>query len=221
VIRVDEFTVKLEVPKPLNSTLDTLRKFVPVMKTFDPIVPLLGDTLVTDGAGAATTVKLPLLVAAPLGVTTLISPVVALLGTVTVICVGEFTVNAKELAAWPLNVTAIAPVKLVPSRITVDPIVPLDGSTLARVGAAAADTVKLIEVATPLGVATVMGPVVAFVGTVAVIWVGERTVKTAAIPLNSTETVPWKFAPRMVIGLPGEAKGSKAVIVGAASGFTV
>jgi len=47
------------------------------------------------------------------------------------------------------------------------------------------DTVKLDElIPVPLGVVTLIGPVVTPDGTVAVIWVGELTVKVAAEPLK-------------------------------------
>jgi hypothetical protein len=56
------------------------------------------------------TVKLPLLVAVPFGVVTVIEPLLAPAGTVVLICVGADGV----VAAVPLNATAVAPVK--PSR---------------------------------------------------------------------------------------------------------
>jgi hypothetical protein len=52
------------------------------------------------------TVKLVALVAFPPGVVTLILPVFAPLGTFTVTCVSEFTVNVVALT--PPNVTAVA-----------------------------------------------------------------------------------------------------------------
>src|SRR5690242_17849571 len=69
------------------------------------------------------TVKLEVLVPVPLAVVTAILPVTAPAGTVTVICVAEFTV--KLLAARPPKVTLVAPVKLVPVIVTVVPTVPL------------------------------------------------------------------------------------------------
>ena len=71
-----------------------------------------------------------------------------------------------KLALTPLNVTAVAPVKLVPLIVTLVPTGPLAGVTLAIAGAGM--TVKLVAlVAVPPGVATRTGPVVAPVGTVA------------------------------------------------------
>ena len=55
------------------------------------------------------TEKLPVLVVVLLGVTTEIDPVAAPIGTVVVIWVSEFTV---KVAATPLNLTTVAPVKL-------------------------------------------------------------------------------------------------------------
>ena len=70
------------------------------------------------------TVKLDALPPVPLGDVTAIGPVVAPLGTVALICVPESTENA---AAVPLNVTAVAPVKLVPLIVTLVPTGPLVG----------------------------------------------------------------------------------------------
>ena len=71
-----------------------------------------------------------------------------------------------KLAALPLNVTAVAPVKFVPLIVTLAPTGLLVGETLVIVGAGM--TVKLVAlVAVPPGVVTRTGPVVAPVGTVA------------------------------------------------------
>ncbi len=71
-----------------------------------------------------------------------------------------------NVAALPLNVTAVAPVKLLPLIVTLAPSAPLAGATFAIVGAGI--TVKLVAlVAVPPGVVTLTGPVVAPVGTVA------------------------------------------------------
>ena len=73
-----------------------------------------------------------------------------------------------KLAAFtPLNVTAVAPVKLVPPIVTIAPTTPLAGVTLVIVGGLFA-TVKLVAlVALPPGVVTLTGPLVAPAGTVA------------------------------------------------------
>ena len=73
-------------------------KFVPVIVTLVPGVPLVGLNVVMVGAGTLT-VKLVEDVAVPPGVVTVIVPVVAPFGTVAVICVALFTVN--EAAAVP------------------------------------------------------------------------------------------------------------------------
>jgi hypothetical protein len=106
-------------------------------------------------------------------VVTAIVPVVAPVGTVATICVALLTV--KLVALVPLKVTAVAPVKLVPAMATEVPIGPLVGLKLVSVGAGM--TVKLPAlVAVPPGVVTAIVPVVAPVGTVAVICVALLTV---------------------------------------------
>ncbi len=89
-----------------------------------------------------TTVKSEVLVTEPDAII-LIFPVVALLGTVAMICVEEFTV--KELTLTPLIVTEVAPVKPVPVIVTKEPPVPLAGVKLVMVGTANADPVKPIR----------------------------------------------------------------------------
>jgi hypothetical protein len=88
-------------------------------------------------------------------------------------------------------------------------------------------TVKLaVLVTVPPGVVTLILPVVAPVGTVAVIDVAELTVNVAVTLLNFTEVVvqpvPLKFVPVIVTFLPtGPKVGVNEVIVGAGTGVTV
>jgi hypothetical protein len=79
-------------------------------------------------------------------------------------------------------------------------------------------TVKLVVVVNvPPGVVTEIGPVVAPVGTVAVIWVAEfTTTLVAVIPLNLTTVVPIKPEPEITTEVPTCPEvGVKDVIVGA------
>ena len=69
-----------------------------------------------------------------------------------------------KLAVIPLNVTAVAPVKVAPLIVTLAPTGPLVGVRLVIAGA----TVKSVAlVAVPADVVTLSGPVVAPAGTVA------------------------------------------------------
>jgi len=75
-------------------------------------------------------------------------------------------VTAK-LAAAPLNLTAVAPVKFVPLIVTLVPAGPVAGVKVVIVGALAV-TVKLVAlVAVPPDVVTLSGPLAAPAGTVA------------------------------------------------------
>jgi len=162
------------------------------------------------------TVKLEALVAVPPGVVTLIVPVVAPVGTVAVICVAELTVN---VAFVPLNFTAVAPVNAVPVIVTLAPTSPLVGEKLVMVGGNT--TVKLLAlVAVPPGVVTLIVPVVAPAGTVAVICVAELTVNVALVPLNFTAVAPVYAVPVTVTLAPtAPLLGEKLVIEG--GGITV
>ena len=91
-------------------------------------------------------------------------PVIAPAGTVAVTVPELLTVN---VAALPLNETAVAPVKFVPVIVTPVPTAPITGAKEVMAGV----TVKRVVVTKgpPPGVVTVMGPVVAPAGTVVVI----------------------------------------------------
>ena len=152
---------------PLNFTAVVPVKFVPVMITLIPTPPLVGVKPVMVGRNM--TVKLVALLAVPAAVIMVMSPVLAPAGTIVVIVVAVFTVKAADV---PLNVTAVAPVKLAPLIVTLVPIGPLVGETLVILGA----TTKFGElVAVPAPVVTLIGPVVALDGTSAVICELEST----------------------------------------------
>src|SRR5438034_7382296 len=115
------------------------------------------------------TVKLAELVPVPPAVVTLILPDTAPAGTVAVILVAELT--EKVVAATPPNFTEVAPVKAVPLMVTTVPTGPLVGVNEEIVGAAAVTVKSDALVAVPPGVVTVIFPVTAPLGTVAVTFV--------------------------------------------------
>jgi len=103
---------------------------VPVSVTPVPTCPLEGAKLVIAGAGGVT-VKLLAELAVPDAVVTEIFPVAAPAGTVVVTCVAFVTVN---VAAVLPNVTAVAPARLLPVKITLVPTAPFPGAKLAMDG---------------------------------------------------------------------------------------
>jgi len=133
----------------LNVTEVAPVRFVPVMTTLVPTGPLAGvnDVIVAVPVAppppppppppGAVTVKPAALFAVPPGVVTAIGPVVAAPGTVAVIWVAESTVNA--VAAVALNMTEVAPVRVVPVMTTLVPTGPLVGAKDVIAG----ETVKL------------------------------------------------------------------------------
>src|SRR5437773_292193 len=195
--------------KPLTGLLNTAVKLIGEL--------LVGSawpaawSIVTVGGVVSPTVKLAALLAVPPGVVTLIGPLEAPAGTVAVIAVAEPTV---KLALVPLNSTALAPLKLVPLMVTLVPTGPLPG--VGRVTGGGLITVKLAALlAVPPGVVTLIGPLVAPAGTVAVIAVAELTVKLALVPLNSTALAPVKLVPLIVTLAPtGPLPGVRLVMVG-------
>jgi hypothetical protein len=165
------------------------------------------------------TVKLDVLVAEPSGVVTLIGPVVAPAGTVAVILVDGATLNV--VAETPLKVTAVAPVKFVPVIVTIVPTGPKVGVNDVIVGTPVLVTVNLWELqAVPPGVVTQIFPVVAPLGTVAVIWVDEPPEKVVAdVPPNVTAVAPVRVVPVIVTIVPiGPEVGVNEVIVGLVGG---
>jgi hypothetical protein len=165
-------------------------------------------------AEAANTWKVVALVAEPAAAVTVIFPVVAPKGTVAVIWVELFSVN---VAAVPLKATAEAPSNFVPVIETDLPTAPVTGDNPVIVTVPpGGETVKFVAlVAVPPRVVTVILPVVAAAGTVAVILVGELRVKVAATPLNLTEDVLLKVVPLMVTLVPGGPEpGEKLVMMG-------
>jgi hypothetical protein len=151
-----------------------------------------------ESPGVEVNVKLPELVAVPPGVVTLILPVEAPEGTVAVIWVEDSTV---KVAATPLNRTELAPVKSVPVMVTTVSTRPEPGENLAMVGTHGIEKSAVLT-AVPRGLVTLISPVEAPEGTVAVIWVEDSTVKVAATPLNRTEVAPMKSVPVMMTEVP-------------------
>ncbi len=155
------------------------------MVTDVPTVPELGVRLVM--LGGTTTVKFTALLARPPTVTTTF-PLVAPAGTGTVMLVALQLVG---VAAVPLNVTVLVPCdapKFAPPIVTDVPTVPELGVKLVMLGGTR--TVKLTPLLdAPLTVTTTL-PVVAPVGTGAVILVALQLVGEAVVPLNFTVLVP-------------------------------
>ena len=85
--------------------------------------------------GVTTTVKVAALVLVPPGVVTASLPLVAPAGTMAAMCVSSSTLN---VAALPLRVTSVAPVKPRPTMVTLAPTGPEVGVKRTTVGAGGA-----------------------------------------------------------------------------------
>src|SRR5665213_3824268 len=130
-------------------------------------------------------------------------------GTVTEIWLSLVT---KNLAAAAPNLTAVAPVKLKPSIVTVEPGGPRTG--LKSVTSGAAELVKLVALtALPDGVTTLIGPVPGLL--VRPICKGVSAVMASLTPLMVTLVADDKFTPSMVTEAPiAPMPGEKSVISG-------
>ena len=160
-------------------------------------------------------------VAVPTGVVTEILALPAACALVlALILVGPVTV--KLVAGVAPNVTAVAPVKLVPVMVTVVPPVvgPLVGVKLVMVGWVAKNVKLPDDVAVPPGVVTEILTVPAACALVlAMIFVVPVTRKVvAAVVPNLTDVAPMKLVPVMVTVVPPSVEplvGVKEVMVGA------
>jgi hypothetical protein len=222
---VAELTVNELAATPPNFTLVAPAKLVPVIVTDVPpaVGPDDGLTLVIAGAGLYVNSSDGVVDDdPPVGVVTVMSSVPGLAaGEVAVIWVAESTVN--EVAPVAPNLTALAPVRLVPVIVTVVPPAagPDDGLTFVTLGAGLYvnwSAAVLPEVPS-VGVVTVMSTVPVPAGEVAVIWVALLTVKdAAAVPPKLTAVAPVKLVPVIFTDVPpaaGPEDGLTFVTVGA------
>jgi hypothetical protein len=117
-----------------------------------------------------------------------------------------------KTAGVPLKVTVVAPVKALPLIVTVVPALPELGLKEETVGI----TPKVAGLdPLPAGVVTVIVPVSAPEGTVAVMLVSVTTVNAAAVLLKLTVVAPVKAVPLMVMEDPTVADaGDTPVMVG-------
>ena len=148
----------------------------------------------------------------PSEVVTLILPVEAPNGTTAMMVVLLTTVTAS--AGLPLNATCVTPLNLAPVMVTGVPTVPSDGVNPVIVGGyLTVNDPALWPV--PAAVVTLIRPVVAPAGTVALICADDTTVKLAEVPLNLTDVAPLKPLPLMVTVVPtGPLAGEKDEITG-------
>ena len=184
-------------------------KFVPVIVTDAPTAPVVGDRLLTLGAG--TTVKLTPLLFILLALTTTL-PVFAPVGTGATM---DVELQLEGVAVVPLNFTVLVPwvePKFVPVTVTDAPTAPEVGDRVVIEGA----TVNVTPLLTgPLEFHTNTGPVVAPVGTGTVIVLFPH-VGEAVTPLNVTvpAVVPKSFPETVTEAPMAPEVGERVLILG-------
>ena len=192
-------------------------KFDPLIVTAAPTIPEVGTRLLI--VGAAVTVKVTPLLATPPAAVTTTFPVVAPLGTVATTWLA---LQLVMVAVVPLKVTLPVPwvgPKLDPAITMDEPTAPVLGVSEVMLGAAV--TVNRTPLlATPLTVTTTL-PVVAPVGTLAVMLVELIVLMVALVPLKVTlalvALVP-KLLPAITIEEPtAPVLGVRLLITGAAA----
>jgi hypothetical protein len=119
---------------PLNLIEVIPPKFVPLIVTTVPTIPLAGVKELKVGDVGALTIKLVILVAVPSDDVAVIFPVVAPTGTVTFNDVSVRPVTEFIATAVPLNFIEVMPIKFVPVRVITVPIGPLVGEKEVMVG---------------------------------------------------------------------------------------
>jgi hypothetical protein len=179
---------------PLKVTFDTFPRFSPSMLTVVLTVPKVGEKSVMIGPVPVR--KLLLVVKLPLGVVTMMGPVVAPLGTVALIWVVAVIVALAEVL---LNLTVIGLKKFSPSMVTVVAAAPAVGVKSVMMGRLPALKL-LVLTADPALVVTVRGTLAAPTGTEALTTVVAVTVPLTgvAFPVKVTVVPPtMKFAPKI------------------------
>ena len=180
-------TVKRKAAVPPKRTAVAPVKPVPAMLTVSPTLALAGAKALMTGAGMK--VNALALVAVPLGVVSVTTPVAPAAATRTV-TVESFT-TTSEVPAIPPKRTALAPKKLLPEIVIVAPAGADAGVKPVIIGAAGMK-VKPARFAVPPGVRTLTLPV-APPPTAAVIVESLTTVKRpAARPPKLTASVEYK-----------------------------
>ena len=140
--------------------------------------------------GIVSTVNCVVLVAVPPGVVTVMKPVLAVAGTVAVICVSESKDTLVAVTAPNVTVGVVDPLKLVPVIVTEVAGGPLVGVKLVILGSTLKSLALLADIGTPslsrALVVTLILPVVAPGGTLPVIVVPETTTRSVIpSPLRS------------------------------------
>src|SRR5436190_23954432 len=143
---------------------------------------------------------------------TAMGPLFAPAGTKAVIWPEELTTGFA--AGTPLNATRLTLMKLAPLIVTVAPIAPAAGLKPLMTGVAVTvNTAALWSV--PAGVLTRILPVVAPVGTVAVIRTADSTTNTEGELLKLTLVAPVRLTPVMATIVPiFPLAGAKPVMTG-------
>jgi hypothetical protein len=140
LVLVELFAEPPEPELPLELDVERLLDEVRLLPPLVVRVALGLGVGVWLGFGVGVTVKLAALVAVPPGVVTLSGPLVAPAGTVAVICVSLLAANC---AARPLKATTLAPVKPLPTRVTLPPAGPEVGISAVMAGTATSVSLTL------------------------------------------------------------------------------
>jgi len=206
----DQAVVAAATPLKRTTLVPALApKLFPVIVTEELGAPLVGKMDVMVGPD---TTENPTALLGAFATVTTIDPVVAPTGTGTEMFVSD---QLNGTAATPLKVTVLVPCgtpKFVPATAIIVFVLPDEGvaDDIDGGGMKVKDTELLGYPPT----VTMTGPVVAVVGTLALIDVSAQLVIGTAAPFNVTVLVPWvlpNFVPLTVITAPARAESGNRV----------
>jgi hypothetical protein len=172
----------------------------PLIVTDEPTIPAVGETLLTCGDGTVKTMFAGVLTPPTVTIT---APVVAVEGTVAVICVSDHVVmlalaRGEKLTEFPVWVPK--PVPLIWTSVPTDA---LAGDKLVMIGFDIVN--KTSELLPTVFTVTSTVPVEALAGTVAMIWLSLQLTTLPRVPPKFTVLDPfvvWKPEPFIVTCVP-------------------
>jgi hypothetical protein len=172
----------------------------PFIVTDEPTIPLVGETLLTWGAGTVKSMFAGVLTPPTV---TMTAPVVAVEGTVAAICVSDHVTMLAPALGEKVTEFPVCVPKPLPLMWTTAPTGPLAGDKLVITGFGIVN--KTSELLPMPFTVTRTGPVSALAGTVTTIWLSLQLTTLARVPPKFTVLDPlvaWKPEPLIVTWVP-------------------
>ncbi len=186
-------------------TEDAPERWLPLINTERPRIAELGEKDDMEGAWLDTNAK-PVREAVPPGVVTDTAPL-APAPTMAVMVVALCTL--KDVAATPPKRTLLAPLKLLPCRVTVCPLWAESGVKEWIIGGGVLIKVNPFKEAVPPGVVTDTAPLAPVPTTASKVVAFTTTKEAAAVPPKRTLLAPLRLLPLMRTVAPARASAGE------------